>query len=113
MTVFLDHERRPFYAGTYFPPEPRSGMPSFGSCSEAISAAWEERRDDIANTAEQIATSLDRALPEVRTVDDQVVDRALASLRTAFDARFGIRRGAEVPAADGARIPVAPPRPHR
>ena len=89
MTVFLDHERRPFYAGTYFPPEPRSGMPSFRIVLEAISAAWEERRDDIANTAEQIATSLDRALPEVRTVDDQVVDRALASLRTAFDARFG------------------------
>ena len=89
MTVFLDHERRPFYAGTYFPPEPRSGMPSFRIVLEAISAAWEERRDDIANTAEQIATSLDRALPEVRTVDGQVVDRALASLRTAFDARFG------------------------
>ena len=89
MTVFLDHERRPFYAGTYFPPEPRSGMPSFRIVLEAISAAWEERRDDIANTAEQIATSLDRALPEVRAVDDQVVDRALASLRTAFDARFG------------------------
>ena len=89
MTVFLDHERRPFYAGTYFPPEPRSGMPSFRIVLEAISAAWEERRDDLATTAEQIATSLDRALPEVRTVDDQVVDRALASLRTAFDARFG------------------------
>ena len=89
MTVFLDHERRPFYAGTYFPPEPRSGMPSFRIVLEAISAAWVERRDDLATTAEQIATSLDRALPEVRTVDGQVVDRALASLRTAFDARFG------------------------
>ena len=97
MTVFLDHERRPFYAGTYFPPEPRSGMPSFRIVLEAISAAWEERRDDIANTAEQIATSLDRALPEVRTVDDQVVDRALASLRTAFDARFGDSAGRRFP----------------
>ena len=89
MTVFLDHERRPFYAGTYFPPEPRSGMPSFRIVLEAISAAWVERRDDIATTAEQIATSLDRALPEVRAVDDQVVERALALLRTAFDGRFG------------------------
>jgi uncharacterized protein YyaL (SSP411 family) len=89
MTVFLDHERRPFYAGTYFPPEPRSGMPSFRIVLEAISAAWVERRADIATTAEQIATSLDRALPEVRAVDDQVVDRALALLRTAFDRRFG------------------------
>ncbi|MEZ5158373.1 MAG: thioredoxin domain-containing protein [Candidatus Nanopelagicales bacterium] len=89
MTVFLDHERRPFYAGTYFPPEPRSGMPSFRIVLEAISAAWVERRADIATTAEQIATSLDRALPEVRAVNDQVVDRALALLRTAFDRRFG------------------------
>ena len=89
MTVFLDHERRPFYAGTYFPPEPRSGMPSFRIVLEAISAAWVERRDDITTTAEQIAISLDRALPEVRTVDGQVVDHALMSLRTAFDGRFG------------------------
>ncbi len=89
MTVFLDHERRPFYAGTYFPPEPRSGMPSFRIVLEAISAAWVERRDDITTTAEQIAISLDRALPEVRTVDGQVVDHALMSLRTAFDAGFG------------------------
>lgn len=89
MTVFLDHDRRPFYAGTYYPPEPRSGMPSFRMVIEAISAAWQERRDDIAATAEQIAGSLARALPEVRTVDDSVVDQAVAGLHSAFDPRFG------------------------
>src|SRR4051794_9019773 len=40
MTVFLTPERRPFYAGTYFPPEPRHGLPSFPQLVDAIATAW-------------------------------------------------------------------------
>jgi hypothetical protein len=89
MTVFLDHERRPFYAGTYFPPEPRAGMPSFRILLDAISAAWTERRDEIAGSAEQIAGALARTPPVEGVLDGQVTDRAVAALAAAFDPRHG------------------------
>src|SRR4051794_41283666 len=47
MTVFLTPDRRPFYAGTYFPPTPRHGLPSFPQVLHAISEAWRERRADL------------------------------------------------------------------
>ena len=45
MTVFLDHQRRPFYAGTYFPPRPRAGMPGFPLVLQAVSDAWRDQRE--------------------------------------------------------------------
>src|SRR5919202_732321 len=47
MTVFLTPQGRPFYAGTYFPPTPRSGMPSFSQVLAAIAEAWQTQRDEV------------------------------------------------------------------
>src|SRR3954470_21541486 len=47
LNVFLTPEQAPFYAGTYFPPEPRGGMPSWLMVLEAVAKAWDERRDEI------------------------------------------------------------------
>jgi uncharacterized protein len=58
MSVFLDHEGRPFYAGTYFPPEPRHQMPSFRQLVEVISDTWRERRADVLAAGERIAAAL-------------------------------------------------------
>ena len=113
MTVFLDHERRPFYAGTYFPPEPRSGMPSFRIVLEAISAAWEERATisrTLPSRSPPASTGRYRRFARSTTRSSIAPSRRCARPSTPDS---GIRRGAEVPAADGARIPVAPPRPHR
>ena len=57
-TVFLTPEGRPFYAGTYFPPEPRHGMPSFAQLLQAIAEAWRERRDDLEAQAERLVAAL-------------------------------------------------------
>ena len=46
MTVFLTPDGEPFYAGTYFPPEPRHGMPAFSSSGRGR-RRWRERREDI------------------------------------------------------------------
>ena len=54
-TVFMTPEGKPFYAGTYFPPEPRHGMPSFEDVLRAVSQTWRERRDDIERQASRIA----------------------------------------------------------
>jgi uncharacterized protein YyaL (SSP411 family) len=89
MTVFLDHELRPFYAGTYYPPEPRSGMPSFRLVLEAVADAWQERRGQLEASAGQIAAGLCQDLPAAREVDADVCDGAVARLWEAFDQRFG------------------------
>jgi uncharacterized protein YyaL (SSP411 family) len=57
-TVFLTPDGRPFYAGTYFPPEPRHGIPSFRQLLEAIARAWDERRDDLETQATNLVDAL-------------------------------------------------------
>ena len=103
MTVFLTPDRQPFYAGTYFPPAPRHGLPSFGQVLDAIAAAWRDRRSEVVDSAGQIVERL-AALSQAAGDSGQVdLDAAIAEL-AAF-VRSGERRfraGAEVPAVDGA-----------
>src|SRR3954463_3571235 len=47
LTAFLALDGTPFYAGTYFPNEPRHGMPACREVLESIAAAWRDRRDDV------------------------------------------------------------------
>jgi uncharacterized protein YyaL (SSP411 family) len=58
LTVFCAPDGRPFYAGTYFPPEPRHGLPSFRQLLEAIDRTWREQRARVDDTARQIVAAL-------------------------------------------------------
>ncbi|MFD7883282.1 thioredoxin domain-containing protein [Streptomyces bauhiniae] len=58
MTVFLTPEAEPFYFGTYFPPRPKHGMPSFGQVLEGVHQAWEGRRDEVTEVAGKITRDL-------------------------------------------------------
>ncbi|MEY9963105.1 uncharacterized protein YyaL (SSP411 family) [Streptacidiphilus sp. MAP12-16] len=58
MTVFLTPAGEPFYFGTYFPPAPRQGMPSFQQVLEGVHAAWTDRRDEVGEVSAQIAADL-------------------------------------------------------
>ncbi|MFF4846753.1 thioredoxin domain-containing protein [Streptomyces sp. NPDC001194] len=58
MTVFLTPDAEPFYFGTYFPPEPRHGMPSFMEVLEGVRTAWVERHEEVAEVAERIVRDL-------------------------------------------------------
>ncbi len=64
MTVFLDPDGRPFFAGTYFPKEDRGGHPSFRRVMEAVADAWERRRADVESQAERLTAAVTRSLPE-------------------------------------------------
>ena len=48
LTAFCDPQGVPFYGGTYFPPEPRQGMPSFAMVMEAVDKSWSTQREQIA-----------------------------------------------------------------
>src|SRR4026207_1319113 len=53
-TVFMTPDGRPFYAGTYFPPEPRHGMPAFWQVLGAVAEAWRDRRHDLEEQAARL-----------------------------------------------------------
>ena len=58
MTVFLAPGGEPFYFGTYFPPAPRHGMPSFRQVLEGVQAAWRDRREEVGEVAARITADL-------------------------------------------------------
>lgn len=58
MTVFLTPDAEPFYFGTYFPPEPRHGMPSFPEVLDGVAQAWTDRRGEVAEVAARIVKDL-------------------------------------------------------
>jgi uncharacterized protein YyaL (SSP411 family) len=93
MTVFLDHDGRPFFGGTYFPPEDRQGMPGFVRLMEAVDDAWTNRRSELAQQAEQLheaiaqSTAIGGAARGALT--PAILDQAVANLAQQFDARFG------------------------
>ncbi|MCQ9130123.1 thioredoxin domain-containing protein [Streptomyces hilarionis] len=92
MTVFLTPDGEPFYFGTYFPPEPRHGMPSFRQVLEGVRQAWTERRDEVAEVAGKIVRDL--AGREISYGDslapgEQELSQALLGLTREYDAQRG------------------------
>ncbi len=61
MTCVLDHDGNPFFAGTYFPDQPRHGQPSFRQVLEALTEAWQTKPEDIRRVAGQLREHLGRA----------------------------------------------------
>ena len=64
LTAFLTPEGVPFYGGTYFPPEPRHGMPSFRQVLTGVSEAYRNRRDEVARAGVQLTGALKRSTTE-------------------------------------------------
>ncbi|MEU3196507.1 thioredoxin domain-containing protein [Streptomyces sp. NPDC006996] len=92
MTVFLTPDAEPFYFGTYFPPAPRHGMPSFRQVLQGVHQAWDERRDEVDEVAGKITRDL--AERELSYGDDQVpgeqeLAQALLGLTREYDPQRG------------------------
>jgi uncharacterized protein YyaL (SSP411 family) len=58
MTVVLDHDGTPFFAGTYFPDQPRHGQPAFTQVLQALVEAWSDRGDEVRRVAESVRSHL-------------------------------------------------------
>ncbi|MCX4234141.1 thioredoxin domain-containing protein [Streptomyces ortus] len=92
MTVFLTPDAEPFYFGTYFPPAPRHGSPSFRQVLEGVRGAWTDRRDEVGEVARKIVRDL--AGREIGYGDAQVpgegeLAQALLGLTRDYDATHG------------------------
>jgi uncharacterized protein len=90
MTVFLTPAGEPFFGGTYYPPEPRHGLPSFRQLLQAVAEAWRERRSDIDRDAGAITQSLRAAAqPSREPLTSSLVAEAVRGLRQQFDPVWG------------------------
>jgi len=91
MTVFLTPAGEPFLGGTYYPPEPRYGMPSFQQVLVAVSDAYRERRGDVAGQAAAIVDAVRRSselAPSLEPLTDSILQDAARGLRTQFDVEW-------------------------
>ena len=92
LNAFLTPDAIPFWCGTYFPPEPRQGMPSWPNVLQAIGAAWDEQREEIRSQAGAIVERLRGAAalkPPEEEVDPASLDEAVGALRKLYDAEYG------------------------
>jgi uncharacterized protein YyaL (SSP411 family) len=91
MTCFLTPEGEPFHCGTYYPPTPRQGMPSFSQLLVAVSEAWTSRPDELREGAAQIIAHLNEKTGPLAqsVVDDEVLDDLVEKLHDEFDSVNG------------------------
>ena len=92
LNVFLTPEQIPFYGGTYFPPEPRHGMPAWTQVLQAIAESWSEKHEQIRASGEQLRERLSAGAalsPSEEPLREATLDAAVAKLAEQFDARNG------------------------
>ena len=92
MTMFLTPDRKPFYGGTYFPPEDRQGMPGFPRILMGVSQAYRERPEDVQKSVSQILTALQRMAESQETsknLSPAVVAAGAENIARAYDSDNG------------------------
>ena len=103
LNVFITPEQVPFYAGTYYPPEPRHGMPSWPVVLQAVAQAWDTQREEIRAQNDAMAARLSGAAllrPADGPLNAAILDDAVAALRELYDSVNGGWGGApKFPAA--------------
>ncbi len=103
LNAFLTPGGIPFYAGTYFPPEPRHGLPSWRMVLDGVAEAWAERREEILAQGTRMVQALsatEQLEPSVEPIRDEDLRAALVSLWNGYDrANGGFGRAPKFPPA--------------
>ncbi len=90
LTAFLTPDLRPFYGGTYYPPEPRYGMPSFRQVLEFVVKLWKEKRGEINESADRVAKAvLGEESGRPAPLGREAVDDGYQSFIASFDQEHG------------------------
>jgi uncharacterized protein YyaL (SSP411 family) len=92
MSVFLTPDGKPFYGGTYFPPEPAHGMPAFRQVLAGVVKAWHDERDEVLAAGGRMVASLIEHNQTVSSDDvptRELLDTATAAIEAGFDAANG------------------------
>ncbi len=94
MSVFLTPDGRPFYGGTYFPPSPRYGMPSFTEVLLAIDKSWQIRRQELVAGSDHLVTVVGRQMSitgdaKQQELTRETLDTAFENILSSFDSDKG------------------------
>ena len=92
MTVFLTPEGKPFYGGTYFPPEDRYGVPGFPKILQGVANAYREKPQDVERSVEQILSALQRmslSTESQQPFSSDIIGQSAEQLAQAYDADHG------------------------
>ena len=92
LNAFLGPDLVPFYAGTYFPARPAHGMPSWTMVLEAVSEAWQQRREEIRKQGAAIMRSLratSQLTPSPEPIRDELVAAAVDAIAAHYDGQNG------------------------
>jgi uncharacterized protein YyaL (SSP411 family) len=95
LTIFMTPDKKPFYAGTYFPKESRHGLPGIKDMLNSIAQQWKEKREDIVDSSEKITNHI----KSMNTKNNQAelgeklgeveIHNAYTSFYSAFDKNYG------------------------
>ena len=86
MSIFMTWDKKPFFAGTYFPPKSHYGMPGFPELLNAIASQWNNNRSELLQSAEQIITHLKSTESGDKNIDDEeLIKRAMQIFSENFD----------------------------
>ena len=90
MSIFMTWDKKPFFAGTYFPPQSRYGMPSFSELLNAIANQWYSNQKDLLESAEKIIKHLINTQSDEKTqTNSDLIQRAVQILEHTFDSTHG------------------------
>lgn len=89
LSVFLNHDRLPFFTGTYFPKNDRYGMSGFISVLNHISSVWSTKRDAIDNSGREIISYLKQNDRKKESPDSSVTHLAYEQFFNSFDEKYG------------------------
>ena len=93
LSVFLTPEKKPFYGGTYFPPEDRWGHPGFKSVLARISGAWQTRREEILRSGQAMAEALQaqasHGTESQGDLSEKTLEEAFQRFSESFDETYG------------------------
>jgi uncharacterized protein YyaL (SSP411 family) len=111
LNAFLTPEQAPFFVGTYYPPEPRHGMPSWRAVLEGVASAWNERRDAVREQGDEVLKLLGgagRLASSDEPLTRAVLSEALAKLREVYDfTNHGFGRAPKFPQASAIEFMLA------
>jgi uncharacterized protein YyaL (SSP411 family) len=93
LNVWLTPDLKPFFGGTYFPPEAKFGKPSFTDVLKQIADAWKNQKTEILNSANDISQRIGESIALKAKADIQLdpawLDKAVSQFKTQYDPRFG------------------------
>ncbi|MGD9487063.1 MAG: thioredoxin domain-containing protein [Calditrichaceae bacterium] len=92
MSVFLTPEQKPFYGGTYFPPDDRYGRPGFKRLIKSVAEFYHNEKDKLDKSIQQVHDAFDHSMKEVQGDElpgPEVFDQALNGLKQYYEPNFG------------------------